>query len=317
MANPDAAAILRADINTVLLEAMAADQLFIGQRVFPVYESGAKDGQFPKFRLGKGELLNDDATVRTPTGAYGRVYRTYENDNFACLDRGLEELVDDSYKADVARFFDAEIVAGKQVLTQMMLSLEVRIAAEVMSATNFTATAAAVAYTEANIATINFVKDVLDAKGRLEDKGVIANSIVVSRAVWDRVRRSTLLQNYVRGNRPTDSTLLLRPDDVAGVFDLQQLLVGRAPKNAAKKGQAYSSTPIWGNTYVWVGNIASGDFMNGGAGRTIVWNRDSEIFTTETYRDERRRSDVVRVRHHTDEKVVDTTAGELITTSYA
>jgi hypothetical protein len=45
-----------------------------------------------------------------------------------------------------------------------------------------------------------------------------------------------------------------------------------------------------------------------------VWTEDSELFTTETYRDEKRRSDMVRVRHNTAEKVIDETAGELIAT---
>jgi hypothetical protein len=48
-------------------------------------------------------------------------------------------------------------------------------------------------------------------------------------------------------------------------------------------------------------------------GRTIVWSKDgSGLFTTETYRSEPRRGDMVRVRHHTDEKLVNLNAAQLI-----
>jgi hypothetical protein len=49
----------------------------------------------------------------------------------------------------------------------------------------------------------------------------------------------------------------------------------------------------------------------------MVWEEDaSSLFVVETYRDEPRRSDVIRVRQHTDEKVINENAGTLITTGY-
>lgn len=320
MAQSDGAAVLRADVQTKVEEASSADQMFIGERVMPVFSSPEKTGEYPKFKLAKGELLNDDALARQPTGSYGRILRTYENDNFACVDRGLEELVDDTYQADVQRFFNAEVAAANQVYRQVRIGHEGRVAAALINAANFTATAAAVNYTEALIATINFVKDVVDAVGRLNDKGVIPNTIVLSKNVYNRVRRSTLFINYIRGAKSTDASVLANAADMAAVFSdegIRQVLVGRMPKNSAKKGQAYVAAPIWADTHFWVGLVEGGDFMNGGAGRTVVWNKEGGIFVTESYRDEERRSDVVRVRQNTAEKVVDGTAGELVTTSYS
>jgi flagella basal body P-ring formation protein FlgA len=55
-----------------------------------------------------------------------------------------------------------------------------------------------------------------------------------------------------------------------------------------------------------------------GVGRTIVWTADAPgMFVTETYRSEPRRGDMVRVRMHSAEKIVDATAGELLTTGWA
>jgi len=320
MASSDAAAVLRSDINTLVQEAASIDQMFVGLRVFPVWEVPEKDGHWPKFRLGKGELLNDDATKRTPGGGYGRVTRIYENDNYACEDYGLEELVDDTYRADVRRFFAAEVTAAQQIRRQLMIAHEARVSAAVINDSTFTATAAAVNYTEANIATIDLVRDVVGAVGRLNDKGVIPNTIIMSKNVFNRVRRSTLLLDYLRGARADDAKNLASAQDIANVFNnegITQCLVGRAPKNSAKKGQAYSATGIWADTHIWVGLVVGGDPMAGGAGRTVSWSADGGVFTSESYRDESRRSDVVRVRQNVDEKVVDATSGELITTNYS
>ena len=87
-----------------------------------------------------------------------------------------------------------------------------------------------------------------------------------------------------------------------------------AAYDSSKKGQAASGSFVWSSSKAWIGNVQSGDFVAGGAGRTLTWTGDaSDLFVVETYRDEARRSGVVRVRQHTSEKVVDGTAGELLT----
>jgi hypothetical protein len=64
--------------------------------------------------------------------------------------------------------------------------------------------------------------------------------------------------------------------------------------------------------------VQGGEYQAGGCGRTIQWDRDTTgLFTPETYRDDSRRSNILRVRQHTAEKVIDETAGILITTSFA
>ena len=321
MAQSSAAAVLRADINVMLEEASEATNHLIGHRALPPFEVDEQDSQYPVFKKAKGELLNDDVTLRKPEAAYGRVHRTYENDTYSCKDRGLEEAIDDTYSKNVARYYDAEVTAAKHVMQQVMLGHEVRAAAAIMSTSNFgAATSAAVNYTEALIATINLPRDVFDACERLADNGESPNTIIMSSAVFNRVRRATLTQNFIRGNRPTDSTLNVTPSALSSAFaesGIEQVLVGRARTNSGKKGQSYSASSVWGNTYIWVGKVASGDFGNQGAGRTLVWNKEGGLWVTETYREEAIRSDIVRVRQNTAEKIIDGSAGTLIETNFS
>lgn len=320
MAFSDSQAIARADINAFVEEAMFMERMLIGTKVMPPFGADAMAGQYPKFRLGKGELLNDDAQPRALTSAYNRVTRVYELDTYTCVDRGLEEVVDDVYAKDMRRFFDAEVAAGRQVLRQVMIGHEVRVAAAIINTANFTATAAAVNYTAALKATIDFPGDILGAIDRLNAKGVEPNSIILSGPVASRIKVSTLFQNFVRGNLPSGQPVTLTDSDIArgfGDLGIINVFIGRGQKNSAKKGQPFVGVPIWPNTHIWVGYVAGGDFMLGGAGRTIVWNPEGGIFVSESYREEFRRSNIVRVRQNTDEKIVDPTAGELITTNFA
>lgn len=313
-------AILRADINSFVEQAAGADKMFIGEQVLPVYSSDVRDGQYPRFNIQAGELLNGDVSTRAPSGSYSRVSREWTYDTFACIDRGIEEPVDDVMKSDLSRFFDSEVNAAKWCLRRIKTAHEIRAAALLMNAGTFSATSAAVTYTQAHVTdgSLDFVADVLGAIATLNGRGVVPNAIVMSNNIYTRVRNSTKLQNYVRGNRPSDATLNIGPVDMAKAFGLDNVFVGMAVKNVAKKlAAAASLSQVWGDTYFWVGQIAAGDLLAGGAGRTIVWNKEGGIWVTETYREEAIRSDIVRVRQHTCEKIIDSNAGQLITTSYA
>ncbi len=313
-------AVLRADINALVIEAAAAEEFYIGAKVLPPLAVTAKSGQYPKFRKAGGELLNPDAEARAATAAYSRVIREYDNDNYSTVEYGLEELIGDADGTEISRFFDLEKVAANLVRRQVQIGHEARVQAAVQNATTFSATTSSVAYTVANKATADFAGDVLGVIDTLNNRGEQPNTIVMSGAVFTRIKGQTLFQNFVRGNRPSDITANLSQGAVAQAFadaGITNVHVGRAAKNTANKGAAFTGTPIWNNTHIWIGRVEAGDVMDGGAGRTFYWSADSELFTTESYRDESRRANVVRVRQHVVEKIIDADAGQLITTQYA
>jgi hypothetical protein len=320
-ATPSSGATIRADLNLKVEEAQGADDFFIGMRAMPPLAVDAKSGTYPKLQIAAGELMTSGATERSTDGSYGEVTRQWTTDTYDCVDRGLEERVDDAQAKDVARWFNLEATAAKLVLRQMMLAHEIRVAAALVNATTFGAgTNSTVAYTEANIATISFVADVLAAIERVRNNGTNPDTILMSSTVYNRIRRATLVQNFVggtvgKGSETTASTLAQAFADEG----IRQVLVGKARYNSAKKGQAHSAANVWGNTYVWVGRANSGalDAKDGGAGFTFYWNKEGGLFVTETYRAENRRGNIVRVRQNTTEKVVDATAGTLITTQYS
>lgn len=318
---PSSGATIRADLNIKIEEAASADTFFIGEKAMPPFTVDAKSGTYPKLQIAEAELMSAGSTTRSASGSYGESSRKWGSDTYDCVDRGLEEPIDDTDIKDVGRFFNLEATIARLVMRNMRLDHESRVAAALINATTFGAgTNSGVAYTEANIATISYVADVLAAIERCRDNGVEANTIIQSSTVHNRVRRATPVLNFVAGQIGKGATVTA--STIAQAFadeGITQCLVGRARYNSAKKGQAKSMTNVWGNTYVWVGrcNPGAASLQDGGAGFTLTWNKEGGLWVTETYRDEKRRSNMVRVRQNTTEKVVDATAGTLITTQYS
>ena len=311
-------ATLRGDITTALIQASQADQGFIGTDVFPIYNSSVRAGQYLKLQLGNAELLNSDASKVAPGSSYPRSARAFDNDNFTCVEYGLEEVVPDALASDVSRFFGLETETAKILLRNIQIGHEAEVASTLFDNSVFNATSALAVYTVSGLANINFVADVANAKQRLLKKGVIANTVIMNQEVFDLVRRSPLTQNQFFGVVATDSRRLLSEAEIAAAAGVEKVLVGKAAKNSAAKGQAFSGSFILPTTYVAVGQVAGGDFASGGAGRTIVWSEDASApFVAESYRDEGRRSNILRVRSNRVVKVIDSTAMELVTTSYS
>jgi hypothetical protein len=310
---------IRGDIAQAVYEGRSNKaNLFIGAQVMPIYVSDIRSGEYLKINLGQSEALNDDATKIAAGSAYPRVSRKFVSDTFATTEFGLEEILPDQTQRDLARFLDVEVALADMLLNQIQIGHETRVAAAAFAANGLTAISGAgatAAYTEANITSFDLPADVAAGKLELAKVGVLPNTLILSATLFERVRRSTKVQNQMFGVVATNSTRLLSEQEVAQAVGVDQVLVGRAPKNSAAKGKAYSGTFIWSDTYIALAHVVGGEFVAGGFGRSILWGADSPVpFVAETYRDEARRSNVLRVRQHVSEKVIDGSSIIRITT---
>jgi hypothetical protein len=309
---------IRADIAQAVFEGLSnKNNLFIGTEVMPVFSSDVRSGAYLKLNLGDSEALNDDALKIAAGAGYPRTSRRFTSDSFDAIEYGLEEVLPDSNRRDLDRFFDTEVNIAAMLLRQIQVSHEARVASAAFAANGLTAISASAAYTEANITSFDVPGDVAAAKLELAKYGVLANTLIMSMPVFERIRRSAKVQNQFFGIVPSDQSRLLSEGEVAAAVGVDRVLVGRAPKNTAAKGQTYAGGFIWSNTSMALANTVGGEFSGGGFGRTIVWAADSPVpFVSETYRDEARRADVLRVRQNSAEKVIDGSSIIRITTGY-
>lgn len=310
----------RSDIHALVQQANADfNKLFIGEQIFPVKSEDVKRGIYMKANLANAELLNGDAVARASGDGYQRVNRKYDTDQYDAVEYGLESVIDDAYEAEVERFMNIEATEAMLLERSLRISYEARIAALLFGSTFGAGTNSTVAYTAGATATMDPAGDIDLAKARLLKKGIIANAVIMGYDTFQRIRRSSLMQNQIFGVVPRSAGQNMLPSeaDLANALGVDKLLVGKAPYNANNKGQAYSGSFIWGTSKIAVACIAGGEYGAGGVGRTIQWSKDTTgLFTPETYRSDERRSNILRVRQHVAEKVIDETACDLILTQY-
>lgn len=314
------AAVLRADLRGVQEEAFNYSANFIGARACPPLPVGNRAGQYPRIQIDAGDLLRDEAKGRGPGASYSRIQRAITTDTYTCQEYGLEELVDDSERNDYSRFFDMEAQAVKNIMRQVQLAHERRVQTLLNARATWTATTAVTSYTTANIATFNVGLDVDTCKQAIASRGedVSALTAVMSLTVFNNIRASAQLQNRVRGALSTDTYLVLDKEAVAAALGLKEVLVGNNYYDTTAQGVTSSLSAIWTDTNIWLGNVKpfSGpeSYFSGGAAATLFWQQDGDIFQTETYREEQARSEVVRCRQYTSEKVINANSGQLLVT---
>ena len=318
----NSAAIFRGDIAGVVEQAKDFEAGLIGTGVMPILDVPVRAGQYPSFVLKEGQLLKSDMKNRSPYSAYARGTRAFVQDTYTALEYGYEEAVDDTVTLDVARFFDAEVIAAKLAKRKLLLAHELRVAAKIFDSGTFTATNSGTAYTTANLATFDVGADVQEAIDRLLSKGESTSNlkVVIPYPVWTRIRASTKFQNRLRGTGlSTDTILNASTQAAAEVFGVSEVLIGRASYDSAPEGVAFSASNAWANTFIWVGSVtqASAGYFGGGAGFTLNWSEYGPAIGVSTYREEAIKSNIVRASQYTAEKVVNANAGQLVTTQFA
>ena len=274
MAYSNSNALPRAEISQAVFEAQSnANALpLIGLEVLPIYSVAARSGEYVKIELGGGESYNLDALKTAPGADRSRVTRRFTTDSYATTSFELEELLPDETAADLGRYFDVEVSSATFLNNSLLLSHEQRVA-DLVFGSGVSAISANAAYTAGSIDTLDIAKDVDDAMTELAKKNVVADTLILSLSVFNRIRRTSKLLNNIFG--PVKNVAQARPasaEEVASALNVSRILIGRAARNGAKKGQSYSGSFIWGNNKVVLAKLGAGEFTAGGLGRTLLWN---------------------------------------------
>jgi hypothetical protein len=291
---------------------------FIASKVFPVIESAKDSSHFAKIPI--EQMLqdgNDDA--RAPGAHYSEGEWTFDKVTFACEEHGWKEAIDDRQSRMYADYFQAEQVSAMRAMDIVLRNYEKRVAAAVFNATTWTGSALTTAVTNEwdDAANATPLVDVEAAVQRVFDNsGLRANALIVGWKTFRNLRNVAEIVDRIKYAGITDPRAgAISEAALAQAFGLDMVLVGGSVKNAAKEGQAASLSQIWSGEYAMVCRVAETiDIQEPCIGRTIHWSEDGSSIggTMETYRDEDRRSDIVRVRMDTDELVLYPEAGHLL-----
>ena len=125
----------RQDISTLLMEAVHQEKHYIAPMLLPIYGSEREVGRYPKFTIGKGELLKRESQKRGATGTYNESDEVFEWDSYQTAEYGHEKRIDDVVRKQMRDFFDSEMVTAKFCSNKLMLDYEIEAANALLNPT--------------------------------------------------------------------------------------------------------------------------------------------------------------------------------------
>lgn len=321
MAGPNSTAYSRPDIGEMFselpLEATASSMGMIGLQLAPTFEAGQAFGVFPK--IPDEAVLEDRDTKRAPKGGYARSDWEFGQDSFVTEEHGAEELIDDNLAATYRYAIDYDRVCAARAQGAVLRNLEKEIAdAALNTGTGIGATAVTTPWSSHAAATP--VNDVKTEISTFEDAcGLTPNVLAMSDRVLRELTQCAQIIDRVKYWGGDDPKMM--PSDrllqaLAAIFEIEEVVVAKKMRNSALKGQAVSYSKIWGATKVGLYRVArTQDLEEPCFARTFHWSGDGSSINGvfDQYRDESKRSDVMRFRHQRKFKLLKATLARLLT----
>lgn len=296
-----------ASFNPILSEALnkIGENRFVGTQILPVRNVSTKNGQYPVF--GAAQFDNNASKARAAGSLFARQDFSYDQAEYLCKQYALEGVLpdEDETQANADGVTDAAASIAQKLQRDLMVGHELRVAAQIAAA-GFNATAATAAMSAAGAKPI---EDIQNAVERLNGNGFYDNlALIIETSLFNEMINTDDVRGIFNGNGQYNNRQVM-----LDAFGVNQIIICPTRYNSAAKGKAAARTKIWETDTMYVGQVAGGDFANGGFGRTLSFGPDGGVFTAETYRDEPIKSDVLRVLNSVDESIINTEACEKIT----
>ena len=296
----------RPDLGMMVME-FYEDQIteFIGLQVMPLTPTPDKQGTF--LVTPKEAMLKVYDTSRAPRGSYKRDDFEYERGLYDTVEQGWEEPVDDSERSRVDRLIPrlADDLATQRAMSIIMRAQEKRIADLLFNETNFTAHSVTTEWNTAASATP--LDDVLDGIASFRSQcGMKPDVLIISYTTFLNLKACDQIVDQIKYTFPGIDILAMGANQLAQLFGVPRVLVAGGVYDSKGKGIDTTIADIWSSEYAMLVKIPrTADEREPCVGRTWLWTEDSPSNAiVEKYREEQKRSDIFRVRHNTDERLI-------------
>lgn len=302
-------------------------QQYIGKMIFPEYGTDDRRWMIAKLAAVDTEAARIINHLLAEQGQQAEEFTMSVDSTTGEINvRKIKCAIPDEVDKEWSAYFKLENHAAYRIGEMFDTTDEYLAAAALFNETTFgAATNSAVAYTEANIATISLIADIAAATERVRAKLQNPNTVVIPRVVFNRVRRATPVTNYVTGQvNPSSGVTPAQLAASLEEYGITQVLIGGAYRaTQASNSNTLATSAIWSSSYIWVGE--AGQSFNGtvegidtvlGVGGYIYWN-DMGLREVQTYRNEDADQNVVRGKATGSPVVLNELCGTLIATQYS
>lgn len=271
-------------------------------------------------RIPREVMTKDPNTVeRGANGGYTQVELGDETFTYITKERGLELPIDENAKQQTSLYYDAEKAATRILLDKVHRMHEKEVAGAVFNTTTFTGssltTTVGTPWTTAASAVP--ITDIKDAKLQVRKNcGRLANALILPFTAWNALTECTQILNRINGGATSDMPAKVMMQLLASLLELDRIIVCGGLKDTGKQGQAYAGADIWTATQAMVAYInPAANLFDLNLCNAYNWEGDGGSFdwTVETYWNEEKRRNCVRVRRQVGVKVEYSECGHLLT----
>lgn len=281
----------------------------ISDRVFPRVSVDKQSNKY--FVWNKGDMWRNEARKRAPAADFARVGIRLSTDTYSCEQFALEYPIADEIRANSDAAVDVEMTGAMYLVDQLNLQKDLSFAADFFTSSSGWASGT-VSTAWDNVASgtpvtniTNAVRDIRRALGASSSHRIIGLGGAKIRAALltsDQVRDRT---KYVMAQ--TQQAL---ENSLAGALGLDELLISEREYNTAKEGRTASYSPVFDNDFLVVAVPTAPGLNTPSAGYTFAWNEGGRgDLYTEIYRDENKKSDILRALCYYDQKQTGTDLG--------
>jgi len=275
---------------------------FAGLRLMPIFDTALQTGNYPVIAV--EQMLKPRDVKRAPRGGYNRGDWGFEQGNYACIEYGWEEVIDDALARNYRSYFDAETIAAQIATDVLMREQEKRIKTLAEASTAHAASVkwstAATCTPRANIQT--GVKTIVNATGLMPN---------IFACTWQTFQYLINSTEVIEATKYGGAQLNTRGYEaqkaaIATYFGVNEVIVMNAVENGNAEGSTsgFSASQIWSDTKGYLVVASAGSIEAGPSwGRSFLWRDDSPSnVNIESYREDAVRGTIVRARHYIDEK---------------
>lgn len=195
----------------------------------------------------RADALRTETDHRSPGTEANKVTRTISSDTYFAQNYALKYPVtlEDRANADPVMYQNMIGDAARYVTDKLKLAQEVRVAGIVNSTSNVGSSAGVGSEWDA-AASSDPIGDMNTAMDNVQDlTGKRPNRIVMGLDAWRSLRRNNQILNRIYGS--TNRQGFATRDQVAGLLEVDQILVGAAYRNTAQEGLAETLAKVWGD----------------------------------------------------------------------
>lgn len=301
-------AIVRGDLGVAVDEYKKQEGAsgFIAEEILKPLDVPLQASEFPVVPI--EALLSVQDTKRAMRGFYNRSDWETEFGFYSTRENGWEEPLDDREVKLYKTFLDCEIVTANRAMGIILRSQEIRVAAKLFNTSNFSVHNLTTEWSTA--ATATPLDDIKTGKNAVRAAcGMVPNTLILPYAAFDNLRRCSQIIDLLKYTYPGKDINSMGTAELAAVLNISKILVGDEQKNTAKKGKTAVLGEIWDDEYAMLTITAtSNSFDEPCIGRMFRWNEESGGgdggTIVEEYRAEGNRSNIYRVRHDTDDRLL-------------